>query len=51
MSGKGREKKFERLVKKAKRQLLAPTTPHDRKVWKNGTSRLLKDLARPEGEM
>lgn len=49
MSEKGRQKHFERLVKKANRQLLAPATPHDHKLWKKGTSRLLKDLARPEG--
>jgi len=48
MSEKGRQKKFERLVKKANRQLLAPSTPHDKKIWKKGVGLLLKDLALPE---
>lgn len=51
MSEKGRQKRFERLVKKSNRQLLAPATPHDQKLWKKGTGLLLKDLARPEGEI
>ena len=51
MSEKGRQKKFERLVKKANRLLLAPSTPHDRKLWKKGVSLLLKDLARPEDKI
>lgn len=48
MSEKGRQKKRERLLKKANRLLLAPSTPHDRKLWKKGTARVLHALAHRE---
>jgi len=49
MSKQGKAKKLERLVKKANRQLLVDPdkmTPHDRKLWERGTTRLLSALKR-----
>jgi hypothetical protein len=53
MSQKGDEKRLERLHKKAARHLLVDPekmTPHDHKLWKGGTSRLLQELAKPDSE-
>lgn len=47
MSQVGKEKKFERLAKMAKRHLLTPydaKSDHDKKLWDKGTRKLLGDL-------
>lgn len=47
MSEAGKKKKIERLVKKANRHLLVDPekmTPHDRKLWEQGTTRLFAEL-------
>ena len=52
MSEAGKKAKFRRLHNRAKREMLTPyekMTPHDRKVFDEGTARLMRELKKGEG--